>query len=196
MNQKLYNLKPELMAKREKFKSYLTPLALESVGVNSAVQILANWMAGLGALPDGLGLDEEGFFELLSYYFPTLIVDFFAPSKMTFDESRLPEREELERLLGNHQDKTQKVGNLWLKVLVAGLNGSDHLWEDMGFDHRGELSLFIATFFPELSVKNTQNMKWKKFIYKQMCIAEEIGYTCRAPSCEVCADYENCFETI
>ncbi len=35
-------------------------------------------------------------------------------------------------------------------------------------------------------------MKWKKFIYKQLCITEGI-YTCRAPSCEVCADYADCF---
>ena len=195
MNQNLHKSQAELLKKRDDFKNYLLPLTAQEIGAGSAVQIFSSWMAGLGALPHGLGLEKDDFYQLVNYYFPSLIIGFGAPSKMTFDESRLPEREELERLLGNHQDKSQAVGDLWLKVLVAGLNGSDHLWEDMGFDHRGELSKFITDFFPQLSIKNTQNMKWKKFVYKQMCIAEEIGYTCRAPSCEVCADYDQCFVT-
>ena len=36
------------------------------------------------------------------------------------------------------------------------------------------------------------DMKWKKFFYKQLCQTEGI-HTCRAPSCEVCADYQACF---
>jgi NifQ. len=41
-------------------------------------------------------------------------------------------------------------------------------------------------FFP------ASDMKWKKFIYKQLCEAEGL-YVCRAPSCEVCKDYDQCF---
>ena len=43
-----------------------------------------------------------------------------------------------------------------------------------------------------LARRNGKDMKWKKFLYKQLCDTEGI-YTCRAPSCEVCADYQNCF---
>jgi len=46
--------------------------------------------------------------------------------------------------------------------------------------------------FPELAAKNVKDMKWKKFLYKQLCEAEGI-YLCRAPSCEVCIDYPKCF---
>jgi nitrogen fixation protein NifQ len=35
-------------------------------------------------------------------------------------------------------------------------------------------------------------MKWKKFLYKQLC-EEEGLYVCRAPSCQVCVDYERCY---
>jgi nitrogen fixation protein NifQ len=35
-------------------------------------------------------------------------------------------------------------------------------------------------------------MKWKKFLYRQLCLEEGI-YVCRAPSCEVCKDYDLCF---
>ena len=46
--------------------------------------------------------------------------------------------------------------------------------------------------FRTLAERNTQDMKWKKFLYKQLCISEGI-YICRAPSCEVCVDYAACF---
>jgi nitrogen fixation protein NifQ len=46
--------------------------------------------------------------------------------------------------------------------------------------------------FPELAAKNDKDMKWKKFLYKQLCEAEGL-YLCRAPSCEVCIDYPKCF---
>jgi len=46
--------------------------------------------------------------------------------------------------------------------------------------------------FPVLAAKNDRDMKWKKFLYKQLCQREGI-YICRAPSCEVCADYAKCF---
>ena len=46
--------------------------------------------------------------------------------------------------------------------------------------------------FKPLASRNDRDMKWKKFLYKQLCETEGIT-TCRAPSCEVCADYQNCF---
>jgi nitrogen fixation protein NifQ len=46
--------------------------------------------------------------------------------------------------------------------------------------------------FPTLAAKNVHNMKWKKFLYKQLCATEGV-YVCRSPSCEVCADYDACF---
>jgi nitrogen fixation protein NifQ len=46
--------------------------------------------------------------------------------------------------------------------------------------------------FPHLAEKNDQDMKWKKFLYKQLCEAEGL-YFCRAPSCNVCIDYPKCY---
>jgi len=50
----------------------------------------------------------------------------------------------------------------------------------------------MARNFPGLSTLNDRDMKWKKFLYKQLC--ERTGvYVCRSPSCEVCVDYAKCF---
>ncbi len=70
--------------------------------------------------------------------------------------------------------------------------GNDHLWQDIGFWQRQDLSQFLQHNFPELARRNHKDMKWKKFLYKQLCEAEGLNL-CRAPSCEVCDDYSNCF---
>ncbi|WP_366930755.1 nitrogen fixation protein NifQ [Marinospirillum sp.] len=40
--------------------------------------------------------------------------------------------------------------------------------------------------------KNHLDMKWKKFLYRQLCMDSGITY-CRSPSCEACSDYAECF---
>jgi nitrogen fixation protein NifQ len=62
----------------------------------------------------------------------------------------------------------------------------------MGFWSRKDLSAFIGHGFMPLAEKNVHDMKWKKFFYKQLCNQKGV-YTCRAPSCQVCADYRECF---
>lgn len=78
------------------------------------------------------------------------------------------------------------------EIIAAGCMGSDHLWQDLGLRQRTELSLLMAHNFPALAEKNRHDMKWKRFLYKQLCETEGI-YTCRSPSCEVCVDYHACF---
>lgn len=77
-------------------------------------------------------------------------------------------------------------------VVAAGCLGGDHLWRDLGLPDRDALSRLLQLNFPSLAEKNVHNMKWKKFFYKQLC-EQEGSYVCRAPSCEVCAAYDDCF---
>ena len=44
-----------------------------------------------------------------------------------------------------------------------------------------------ATQLPDTGGENDHDMKWKKFLYKQLCIQEGV-YLRRAPSCAVCCD--------
>jgi len=81
----------------------------------------------------------------------------------------------------------------WMATIVAaGCLGGDHLWRDLGLNHRDSLSALLELNFPALAASNTGDMKWKKFFYKQLC--EQSGnYVCRAPSCQQCATYSVCF---
>ena len=61
-----------------------------------------------------------------------------------------------------------------------------------GLPSRTDLSLLIAHWFPTLAARNGQNMKWKKFLYKQLCLREDL-LICKAPTCGVCTEYAVCF---
>jgi nitrogen fixation protein NifQ len=69
---------------------------------------------------------------------------------------------------------------------------NDHLWQDLGLWSRQDLSDLMVRNFPALAAKNDRDMKWKKFLYKQLCLQEGV-YLCRAPSCAICCDYIRCF---
>ena len=77
-------------------------------------------------------------------------------------------------------------------ILAAACAGSDHLWQDLGLAGREQLSRLMWLNFPALARANSGDMKWKKFLYRQLCSSEGI-YVCPAPSCGVCKDYAKCF---
>lgn len=70
--------------------------------------------------------------------------------------------------------------------------GDQHLWQDLQLPHRAALSALMRCWFPSLTARNTHDMKWKRFLYKQLCDRAEVQ-ACRAPSCGVCSDYGHCF---
>ena len=70
--------------------------------------------------------------------------------------------------------------------------GDRHLWQDLRLSSRHELSALIGHWFPRLAAGNTHDMKWKKFLYKQLCLREEL-FICKAPSCSACTDQAVCF---
>lgn len=121
----------------------------------------------------------------------------FVPTPELLRRQRLrgDEIEEVTALLLDHADAA--VGSAADRAEVAGLValaclGDNHLWQDLQLANRGELGVLLRRWFPSLSAKNTGDMKWKKFFYKQLCERAEI-HACRAPSCAVCSDRVQCF---
>ena len=153
--------------------------------------MLASQRAGRGAMAGGLGLQRSDFEALLTRHFPEF-ESLTAGFSRDLSLERAPERDELVRFLLDARafiDWSER----WMAVIIAaGCMGSNHLWQDLGLRSRRDLTDLMQRNFPTLAASNVNDMKWKKFIYKQLCIAEGI-YTCRAPSCEVCSDYPHCF---
>lgn len=144
-----------------------------------------------GCLPADLGLGKPAFSSMMLHYFPGPLVLLPAPSKPT-ELAQLPEASDLLNLLLN-QRACHSPSELWMAtILVQACIGRDHLWQDLGLANRAQLSTLMNTNFRPLAKLNTGDMKWKKFIYKQLCEREGI-YFCPAPSCAACADHAQCF---
>jgi nitrogen fixation protein NifQ len=180
--------------RREDVYALLRPLASSrSPNGEWLARLLGSWCVGEGALPDYLGLEPRAFDALLAHFFAGVKIDGRAVSGRRADFSRMLEKQDLTSYLLRHAADPENPESRWIAdILVAGCLGDDHLWQDLGLWSRQDLSALIAHNFPSIAAKNARDMKWKKFLYKQLCEAEGI-YVCRAPSCEVCADYPLCF---
>jgi nitrogen fixation protein NifQ len=165
------------------------------------VQALAGVLAaayeqhGLALLPlTGLGAGATR--RLLARWFPgaeaLLALDWPALQTAQRLEPRADEIEDLVALLSVQGLEPQEE-RLWIAhALAQATLGSDHLWQDLHLPSRRELSALMAQWFPALAARNSGDMKWKKFLYKQLCDQAEISL-CRSPSCGVCSDRPLCF---
>jgi len=107
-------------------------------------------------------------------------------------EEPFDEFNELLAMLLEHRAEPTQI-NAWLSCCVASASLRDqHLWQDMGLPNRATLSRLLASYFPELAARNTGDMKWKKFFYRQLC--QRAGLVlCKSPNCADCCDFSQCF---
>ncbi len=173
--------------------TYARLMAVGDGGHNShfIASMIASWVVGDGCLPARLGLSNKTFVRFLAFNFPGVDIQPLAP-KEEMDFDRLPERDDLIALMTD-----ERVGRddneLWIaEIVAAACMGMDHLWQDLGLWSRRELSEMLQYNFPALADRNDRDMKWKKFLYKQLCDKQGV-YVCRSPSCDVCSDYNVCF---
>jgi len=105
------------------------------------------------------------------------------------------EVDEVRALLLDHADDragTPEECHAVAETVALACLGDNHLWEDLQLPNRAALTALMARWFPSLAARNTGHMKWKRFLYKQLCDRAEVQ-ACRAPSCGVCSDYTHCF---
>lgn len=157
-------------------------------------RMLASQVAGFGDMPRWLGLSKVEFNTLMWHLFPGAATEQLGHYGRALDIQRNDEHSELRELFLCHGEADPRINEWVADILIAGCMGGDHLWQDLGLWSRKDLTALIRSAFAPLADKNVHDMKWKKFFYKQLCIQEGI-YTCRAPSCQVCADYVECFGT-
>jgi nitrogen fixation protein NifQ len=154
-------------------------------------RMLVSQAGGQSALPPGLGLSSGEFVVLMQRHFPGFGLP--APLARALDlGERGIEWDDLLGLLMQYR-AGKDVSEDWLALIVAtACMGGDHLWQDLGLWARADLTQLMSRNFPGLTALNIHDMKWKKFLYKQLCDRAGV-YVCRSPSCEVCVDYAKCF---
>ncbi|MEO5336661.1 MAG: nitrogen fixation protein NifQ [Magnetospirillum sp. WYHS-4] len=144
-----------------------------------------------GTLAARLGLAEEDLKAILGRYFGGAdLTGFCATSDRPED---IPiEEDDLRTLLLDHRARGDAIEE-WMAALVAhACRRSDHLWQDLGFSSRKDVTTLLQRHFPGLALLNVKDMKWKKFLYKQLCEREDIRI-CKSPNCEDCSDHDRCF---
>ncbi|MDT8441361.1 MAG: nitrogen fixation protein NifQ [Desulfuromonadales bacterium] len=144
-----------------------------------------------------LGLDAKALNALLSLVFPG--VDRAALAELAPPVTASPPEcnTELLTLLLPHvptdRGFMQQMISSWLVRILATRSAlPGHLWVAMGLTERPQLSAAIGRHLPSLAAANRGNMRWKRFLFKQLC-EQKGGTLCLAPNCGVCSDYHLCF---
>ncbi len=135
------------------------------------------------------GLSEARFQKLMNEFFLGVSLANGEPETAS---AACDEFDELVALLLEHRATPSEPG-AWLAYAIAtAAMGENHLWQDMGLPSRKLLSELMREHFPTLAAKNTGDMKWKKFFYRQLCERAEVP-VCKSPHCAQCCDYGICF---
>lgn len=141
-----------------------------------------------------LGLDDDDLHTILDRYFPDAEPALSGQSRGQAPPQ--PSQAVLALLLTHLPDKTGLRNHrdaMWLaRILATRAAHPGHLWVAMGLFERAELSAAIRRHLPSLAAANHQNMRWKRYLYKQVC-ERNGGTLCKAPSCGACSDYALCF---
>lgn len=107
-------------------------------------------------------------------------------------DDKCDERDDLLTLLLDHRADAGEAHARAARAVAEAAMKENHLWQDMDLPHRQALSDLLREHFPSLAARNTGNMKWKKFFYRQLC--ERAGVPiCKAPHCAECHDRALCF---
>ena len=143
-------------------------------------------------LTEAVGLSVASLGHLVEMYFPTgrrLLAALPPAASRGPDALEEPDLREL--LLENRSRGV--IEEKWLAAIIARRSlRPDHLWQDLGLFNRSDLSRLLHRHFEPLAQRNVRDMKWKKFFYRELCLRDNI-VICKAPVCDVCADFASCF---
>ncbi len=70
-----------------------------------------------------------------------------------------------------------------------------HLWQDLGVAGRETVSSLLEAYFLPLASRNTQNLKWKRFLFAELGAAQGMSGL-RPPGCGKCDQLQICFPTL
>jgi nitrogen fixation protein NifQ len=88
-------------------------------------------------------------------------------------------------------EDTPETRALILRIAASSM-GPNHLWQDLELPDRAALGELMQRHFPMLKARNDKQMRWKKFIYRELCARAEV-LICKSPHCEQCDEVHVCF---
>ncbi|GAB3448459.1 nitrogen fixation protein NifQ [Insolitispirillum peregrinum] len=144
-------------------------------------------------LTHALGVSPDALSSLLRHYFPQAVE--FMPTGVGTQVPEIDEaleEEDLRAFILSHRAGVREE-EVWLAAMIARRSlCENHLWQDLGLRSRDELNALLRQNFPSLVALNSENMKWKKFFYRQLCQTDGV-LLCKSPNCQTCSDSAVCF---
>lgn len=136
-----------------------------------------------------LGLPQPALLEALGHCVPERAMSLRMPDAhyQHIMQSRPALHADLVSLLlhGRSPRANQQHANWLAHCIAAAATGSRHLWEDLGVSGRDDVSSLFQQYFEPLFLRNTADLKWKRFLF------DELGT--HAPDCTRCEKYPVCF---
>lgn len=144
-----------------------------------------------------LGLEPSELTSILNVMFPAIDPVLLERHKAASGELPPARNDEVLQVLLTHvpsgSDSANRAISIWLaRIIAARAAHPGHLWIAMGLFERPQLSAAIRRHLPSLAAANNRNMRWKRYLYKQVC-ERNGGRMCKSPDCGTCSDYVFCF---
>ena len=143
------------------------------------------------SLAQALGVSGKSLRGIIAQYFPDALDHlkaFGLDSELVVED----EEQSLRMLLQRSRSTPGPLSSLLAAIVARRAMQPNHLWQDLGLANRSELSALMLRHFAPLAVRNSQDMKWKKFFYRMIC-RDDSYRLCAAPSCSECCDFSECF---
>jgi nitrogen fixation protein NifQ len=143
------------------------------------------------SLTTRLGLKEDDLRSLLSAQFP--LVELATYGRTDEQPRTLSDGEAaLRQLLARFTTADTWLERQLVRIVARRAQEPNHLWQDLGLRDRDELSVLMRRHFRPLVERNAGDMKWKKFLYRMICL-DDGAVLCTAPTCHECRDFWRCF---
>ncbi|MBJ7220841.1 MULTISPECIES: nitrogen fixation protein NifQ [unclassified Brenneria] len=158
-------------------------------------RLVDNHLRGLARFPAQMNLDDAAWHSLLLRVglSDTARSPHLRQQDALLSHLLTPRRQECEQL-ACWLEQYMTPDAVPMHALIASASmGFNHLWQDLGLASRAELRELMTACFEPLIGMNAKNMRWKKFFYRQVCLAQEGELICRSPSCESCSEIAFCF---
>lgn len=145
---------------------------------------------------EALGLEADDLQDVLKSWFPACSAEILGSPHRSHEACPGYNEEVLQILLAHvprNTVGTPSVSSLHLARMIAARTARPgHLWVAMGLFERPQLSASIRRLLPSLAAANHKNMRWKRYLFKQVCDLGG-GMMCKSPNCGECSDYAICF---
>lgn len=165
-------------------------LAADEFDRHVVASVLAMALAETRSLTEAAGLDSIELAGVLRAFFPHAAPTLLAGAGKAVER---PSAEScLLELLQSCTTRNTPFERALAGMIARRAQQPNHLWQDLGLRDRGELTLLMERHFMPLARRNSRNMKWKKFLYRIICLDGTYSL-CAAPSCAECDDFQHCF---